>query len=50
MVLLNDALFKLVVENKVAPEEAYIKSIDKVGFQSLLNSRGIKLNLMGSAE
>jgi twitching motility protein PilT len=45
MVLLNDALFKLVVEGKVAPEEAYIKAIDKSNFVALLKSRGITLNL-----
>ncbi|MEK6699241.1 MAG: type IV pilus twitching motility protein PilT [Nitrospirota bacterium] len=50
MVLLNDALFKLVVESKVAPEEAYIKAIDKAGFLSLLKSRGINLNMALSGE
>jgi twitching motility protein PilT len=47
MVLLNDALFKLVVEGKVAPEEAYIKAIDKSGFMTMLKSKGIILNLTG---
>jgi twitching motility protein PilT len=50
MVLLNDALFKLVVENKVAPEEAYIKAIDKSGFIALLNTKGIKLNMAIAAD
>jgi twitching motility protein PilT len=50
MVLLNDALFKLVVEGKVAPEEAYIKAIDKSGFIALLKTRGITLNLTGGME
>jgi twitching motility protein PilT len=50
MVLLNDALFKLVVENKVAPEEAYIKAIDKSGFIALLGSKGIKLNMTIAAD
>lgn len=50
MVLLNDALFKLVVENKVAPEEAYTKSIDKSGFVAQLKSRGITVNMTGAAE
>jgi twitching motility protein PilT len=49
MMLLNDALFKLVVENKVAPEEAYIKAIDKMGFVNLLKGRGITLKLTGGA-
>ncbi len=48
MVLLNDALFKLVAEGKVAPEEAYIKAIDKSGFVTMLKSRGINLNLTGA--
>jgi twitching motility protein PilT len=50
MVLMNDALFKLVVEGKVAPEEAYIKAIEKAGFLSLLKSRGINLNMALTAE
>ncbi len=45
MVVLNDALFKLVVDKQVAPEEAYIKSVDKAGFLTLLKSRGITLQL-----
>jgi len=48
MILLNDALFKLVTEGSVAPEEAYIKAIDKSGFMTMLKSRGITLNLTGS--
>jgi hypothetical protein len=47
MVLLNESLFKHVVEKQVAPEEAYIKAIDKQGFVSLLKSKGITLNLTG---
>jgi len=50
MVLLNDALFKLVVENKVTPEEAYIKSIDKAGFIAQLGARGIKVNMSGAID
>lgn len=50
MVLLNDALFKLVLEKKVAPEEAYIKSVDKGGFVTLLKSKNIGLNLAGIKE
>ncbi len=47
MTVLNDALFKLVLEKQVAPEEAYIKAIDKLGFINLLKSKGINLNLTG---
>ncbi len=49
MMLLNDALFKLVVDKVVAPEEAYIKAIDKLGFVTMLKSKNINLNLTGSA-
>ncbi len=49
MMLLNDALFKLVVDKQVAPEEAYIKAIDKMGFINLLKGRGITLNLTQGA-
>jgi len=50
MVLLNDALYKLVVERKVAPEEAYMKAIDKLNFVVQLKSGGFNLNLTGIAE
>ena len=47
MTLLNEALFKYVVDKTVAPEEAYIKSIDKQGFVTMLKSKGITINLAG---
>jgi twitching motility protein PilT len=47
MTTLNDVLFKLVVDKQVAPEEAYIKSIDKSGFMTLLKSKNITLKLTG---
>jgi twitching motility protein PilT len=50
MVLLNDALFKLVVSGLVSPEEAYIKAIDKSNFVALLKTRGITLHLTGGIE
>ena len=50
MVVLNDALFKLVIEKQVAPEEAYIKAIDKSGFMTMLKAKGITLNLTGGLE
>jgi hypothetical protein len=46
-VLLNEALFKLVVDKIVAPEEAYIKSIDKQGFVTMLKAKGITVNMTG---
>jgi len=50
MVLLNDALYKLVSERKVTPEEAYVKAIDKLNFVVQLKSGGFNLNLAGIAE
>ncbi len=50
MVLLNEALFKLVTDKVVAPEEAYVKAIDKQGFVSMLKSKGITVNLTGLSE
>ncbi len=50
MVLLNEALFKLVTDKIVAPEEAYIKAIDKQGFVTMLKSKGITVNLTGLGE
>ncbi len=47
MVLLNEALFKHVVDKTVAPEEAYIKSIDKQGLLNLYKSKNITVNLTG---
>ncbi|MDA8098347.1 MAG: type IV pilus twitching motility protein PilT [Nitrospiraceae bacterium] len=47
MTLLNESLFKYVVDKVVAPEEAYIKAIDKQGFLTLLKGRGITVNLTG---
>ena len=36
MVTLNDALIDLVAKKLVAPEEAYMKAVDKTGFEALL--------------
>ena len=41
MVALNDALMDLVAKKLVAPEEAYLKSVDKTGFEALLKRAGI---------
>ncbi|MDQ6786964.1 MAG: type IV pilus twitching motility protein PilT [Acidobacteriota bacterium] len=43
MVMLNDALFDLVKNGSVEPRDAYIKAIDKTGFESLLTRNGIKI-------
>jgi twitching motility protein PilT len=43
MVSLNDALFELVSKKLVAPDEAYSKSVDKAGFESLLKRIGVDI-------
>jgi twitching motility protein PilT len=43
MVLLNDSLVDLVKRKVVAPEEAYLKAIDKLGLVSSLRSSGIEV-------
>jgi len=50
MVLLNEALFKLVVDKVVAPEEAYIKAIDKQGLVTMLKSKGVTVNMTGLSD
>ena len=50
MVVLNDALFKIVVDKLVSPEEAYIKAIDKQGLLTMFKSKGITVKLAGMAE
>ena len=47
MTLLNESLFKLVVDKVVAPEEAYVKAIDKQGFVTMLKQKGISVNMTG---
>jgi twitching motility protein PilT len=41
MVSLNDALMDLVTKKLVEPQEAYLKSVDKAGFEGLLKRAGI---------
>jgi twitching motility protein PilT len=43
MVMLNDALFNLVQKGIVEPRDAYIKAVDKTGFESMLTRNGFKL-------
>jgi twitching motility protein PilT len=43
MVMLNDALFALVQKGLVEPKDAYIKAVDKAGFETMLTRGGIKL-------
>ncbi len=43
MVMLNDALFALVQNGTVEPRDAYIKAVDKTGFETMLTRGGFKL-------
>ncbi len=43
MVVLNDALFEHVQNGTVEPLDAYIKAVDKTGFESLLTRGGYKI-------
>ena len=43
MVMLNDALFEHVKNGLVEPMDAYIKAVDKTGFEQLLTRNGFKL-------
>lgn len=43
MVMLNDALFDHVKNGLVEPRDAYIKAVDKAGFEMMLNRGGFKL-------
>ena len=43
MVMLNDALFGLVQKGLVEPRDAYIKAVDKAGFETMLTRAGMKL-------
>jgi len=44
-VTMNDSLFALVKSGKVAPKEAYLKSVDKVGLLGQFEREGIKIDL-----
>ena len=41
MVALNDALMDMVTKKLVEPQEAYLKAVDKAGFEGLLKRAGI---------
>ena len=45
MRLLNDSLAELVAQGVVEPTEAYIKAVDKAGFELALGNQGIQLDL-----
>src|SRR5262245_15885327 len=50
MVSLNDALMDLVAKKLVAPEEAYLKSVDKAGFEAVLKRAGIDTKFTAPAK
>ncbi len=43
MVMLNDSLIELVRSGVVEPRDAYVKAVDKTGFETMLTRAGIKL-------
>jgi twitching motility protein PilT len=43
MVMLNDALFEHVKNGLVEPRDAYIKAVDKTGFEAMLTKGGFKI-------
>jgi twitching motility protein PilT len=44
MVMLNDALYEYVQQGVVEPMDAYIKAVDKTGFETMLTRGGFKLS------
>jgi twitching motility protein PilT len=45
MMLLNDSLVKLVGEDKITADEAYMRSVDKDGIQPLLMDKGLTIGV-----
>jgi twitching motility protein PilT len=43
MVMLNDALYEHVQQGVVEPKDAYLKAVDKIGFETMLTRGGFKL-------
>ncbi|MGB4988924.1 MAG: hypothetical protein WBO10_06780 [Pyrinomonadaceae bacterium] len=43
MVMLNEALYKHVESGTVEPMDAYIKAVDKTGFETMLTRGGFKI-------
>ncbi|MBK9156059.1 MAG: PilT/PilU family type 4a pilus ATPase [Chloracidobacterium sp.] len=43
MVMLNDALYDLVQKDLVEPRDAYLKAVDKTGFEAMLTKGGYKI-------
>ncbi|MGH7529500.1 MAG: type IV pilus twitching motility protein PilT [Gemmatimonadales bacterium] len=49
MLTLNDALLDLVEKKLVGPDEAYVKSVEKVGLAAALKAKGFKLTALAEA-
>jgi len=49
MVALNDALMELVTKKLVEPQEAYLKAVDKAGFEGLLKRANIDTRFVQAA-
>ena len=49
MITLNDALLDLVDKKLIAPEEGYMRSVEKAGMIASLKAKGYKLNIGGLA-
>jgi twitching motility protein PilT len=49
MVALNDALMDLVTKKVVEPEEAYLKAVDKAGFEGMLKRANINTSFLGAS-
>jgi twitching motility protein PilT len=45
MITLNDSLIELVDKKLVEPEDAYMKAVDKSGFEAMLKARNLKIDL-----
>jgi len=45
MLTLNDALLELVEKKEISPDEAYMKSVEKMGLAASLKAKGHKLTL-----
>jgi twitching motility protein PilT len=43
MVMLNDALYDYVQQGVVEPRDAYVKAVDKTGFETMLTRGGFKI-------
>ncbi|HTH50677.1 MAG TPA: hypothetical protein VL501_02015, partial [Pyrinomonadaceae bacterium] len=43
MVMLNDALMEHVAAGRVEPIDAYVKAVDKTGFETALSRAGIRI-------